>query len=278
MAPRVWITYAWKDEEDGDFSYLVQNLERAGIEAEYDKVSLVPGLRLWDQIGERILDPTTDGWASLLTPNSLASQACQEELAIALDRCLRERSEFPLIGLLHQISVSDAPPALRTRLCVDLAQPNWPEQVKAGLERRPPSPQGETRQGRVMALHHPYQGDENHVAVEYRPRFGSIVNWIILVPDGTPVVESGAGAAGGGSIPQTRITRTGTTTFKSGERWQKYGGLEALTPGVAGYVVLKVEELPLRLFAGSEEGGEVRGGLYEVFRTGQALSIKLLDL
>ena len=87
--PQLWITYAWEDDTQGDLRYLVQELANVGVTAVYDKVALVPGQRLWDQIGEKISSGPFHGWAYLVTPKSLASQACKEELAYALDRAHR---------------------------------------------------------------------------------------------------------------------------------------------------------------------------------------------
>src|SRR5438128_8596497 len=139
MAPKAWITYAWADNEGGDFNYLVQELAAAGVQATYDRIELVPGKRLWEQIGKRIITDPLDGWAYLLTQTSLQSEPCREELAYAVHRALTDRGgDFPLIGLVHGVRIEDVPPALRVRLCVSLADRQWPEQVKAGLERRAP--------------------------------------------------------------------------------------------------------------------------------------------
>jgi hypothetical protein len=64
-APRIWITYAWADNAHGDFSYLVQELKTIGIEATYDKVAIIPGQRLWEQIASRITNDPIDGWGYL---------------------------------------------------------------------------------------------------------------------------------------------------------------------------------------------------------------------
>ena len=42
MTNTLWITYAWKDNSDGDFDYLVEKLRSGGIEASYDKIALIP--------------------------------------------------------------------------------------------------------------------------------------------------------------------------------------------------------------------------------------------
>lgn len=49
---KLWITYAWDNNKDGDFDYLAQELEDSGVATSYDKIALIPGRRLWDQIAE----------------------------------------------------------------------------------------------------------------------------------------------------------------------------------------------------------------------------------
>lgn len=85
----LWITYAWQDNDEGDFDYLVAELADVGVTATYDKIALIPGRRLWTQIANRITTDALSGWAYLVTSASLDSPACQEELAYALDRALR---------------------------------------------------------------------------------------------------------------------------------------------------------------------------------------------
>lgn len=40
---RIWITYAWVDNEKGGFRYLVQELKAVGVEAKYDRIEIIPG-------------------------------------------------------------------------------------------------------------------------------------------------------------------------------------------------------------------------------------------
>ncbi len=54
MPDPLWITYTWADNDEGDFDYLVNQLEDAGVPAIYDKIALVPGQRLWEQIAAQI--------------------------------------------------------------------------------------------------------------------------------------------------------------------------------------------------------------------------------
>jgi hypothetical protein len=83
---QAWITYAWTDNEEGDFGYLVKELESIGVIAKYDRVCLKAGRDLWEQIGDKITTSNIDGWCYLVTENSLVSEACREELSYALKR------------------------------------------------------------------------------------------------------------------------------------------------------------------------------------------------
>jgi hypothetical protein len=137
--PRIWLTYAWKDDEEGDFTYLVQELRDYGVDATFDKIELIPGRDLWEQISAQITKGDLNGWGYLLTQYSVESKPCREELSYALSRALKTKDrQFPLIGLLHGVRIDNVPPALRVRLCISLTDPDWREQVKAGLEARPP--------------------------------------------------------------------------------------------------------------------------------------------
>lgn len=236
----LWITYAWKDDEEGDFSYLVQELRAIGVEAIYDKIALVPGRRLWQQIGNKILNSPLSGWAYLLTPFSITREACREELEYALNRAINSKgADFPLIGLLHNIAVEDVPAPLRIRLCVNLASPTWTEEVAAAVEARPPRVEP-TRESRfVWNVHMGYLGRSEYVAVEVRPRFGSEMYWRFVVPDSSKVVTWGHGPAGGGMILGMRqLSVDGTADFQ-GRACRWFGSGDALSPSVSAYAVFE---------------------------------------
>ena len=236
----LWITYAWKDEDDGDFSYLIQELEAVGVEVTYDKIALVPGRRLWEQIGQKITQSPLCGWASLLTPNSLNRPGCREELEYALNRALSTKGEdFPLIGLLHGVLIEDVPPPLAIRLCVDLGNPNWKEEVLAGVEGRPPKRQPAAESRFVWSVHRNYGGIPSHVAVEVRPHFGTMMYWRLIVPASSTVVAWGLGPAGGGAIlGMTMMAVEGQLTFQS-TSCAFFGSGDALSPSVSAYVVFE---------------------------------------
>src|SRR5258705_9124152 len=87
-----WITYSWKDNQDGDVDFIAQELVRAGLAIKLDRWNIQAGKRLWEQIEKFITDADQcDGWIMYATQNSLASEPCREELAYALDRALSMR-------------------------------------------------------------------------------------------------------------------------------------------------------------------------------------------
>jgi hypothetical protein len=244
VANRLWITYAWADNDEGDFAHLVRSLEGGGVSTIYDKIALIPGQRLWEQIADRIGDGSLAGWAYLVTPRSILSVACREELEYALDRALRARGDrFPLIGLLHGVPIAEVPLPLRVRLCVDLSSPTWVEEVRAGLERRaprrPPS-ESETENLRV-AVHNPYQGDATLYAVEFRPRFGELRYWRIAYPAGITLISRGTGPVGGGAVGSMLTDVIMGTVPLADRQMEFFGAGTAITPGTAAYVVFRNE-------------------------------------
>ncbi len=239
MTKTLWITYAWLDNEDGDFNYLVSALSEAGVSARYDERVLIPGQRLWDQIANQIERDDLNGWAYLLTRHSISSQACREELAYALNRALRSRgSDFPLIGLLHQLPMTEVPAPLRSRLCVDLGDSDWVEKVRAGLEKQPPFLMSVDTTNLKCRVHNPYLGDPNLYAVEFAPRFGEIHYWRIAYPGvGLQPVQKGIGPAGGaGRSGVLQNSLEGSTELK-GVAMKFFGAGDPLTPSTAAYVV-----------------------------------------
>ncbi|MGR3758921.1 toll/interleukin-1 receptor domain-containing protein [Roseobacteraceae bacterium NS-SX3] len=201
---KLWLTYAWKDNEDDDVDFVVQELERSGLNVAYDRKELIAGRRLWNQIEQGINDPTTSAWAIFLSRNSLESEPCQEELAYALDRALRTRgSDFPLIGILSEpMDRSLIPSSLATRLYVDLTQNNWREQIVDGVLGAKTS-QTPTKVEPFGIKLHPQQPNGNYV-VEVWPRTGSWAPFWVVVGEADfeslSVVMSG---------PRGHVTGTG---------------------------------------------------------------------
>ena len=175
----LWITYAWKDNEDKDIDFIIQELESSNIKVNFDRRNLIPGQRLWEQIGELITDPNQcDAWAIVLTQNSLNSENCIEELSYALDRALNSNGEkFPMFALLHKISSNNLPPALKIRLCITLENNNWVEQVVAAVEKKSVGFSPSDIEPFIITVHKNLDG----IILEIRPRFERISPFVVAV-------------------------------------------------------------------------------------------------
>jgi len=176
---KLWLTYAWKDNEDKDIDFIVKELDPY-LTVKFDRRNLVPGQRLWAQIGGMITDPTEcDAWAIILTPNSVQSQPCIEELSYALDRALSSRGAMPMFALMHKIPASALPPALRVRLCIPLSDGQWVQKAVAGAEGRAvgftPDP---TLTPFALTEHRMPDGS---ISLEIRPRLETITPVMIAV-------------------------------------------------------------------------------------------------
>ena len=176
---KLWLTYAWKDNEDKDIDFIIQELDKTDLEVKFDRRNLIPGQRLWTQIGGTITDSNEcDAWGIVLTPNSIKSQPCIEELSYALDRALSNKgAEFPVFALLHNINPSEMPPALKIRLCIPIENNNWVEQVTAAANK---TPSGFIPSGLTDFIINEYP-NEGGLYLEIRPRFNRISPFRIIV-------------------------------------------------------------------------------------------------
>ncbi len=178
-----WLTYAWRDNEEGDVDFVAQELEAIGINVRLDRWELRAGERLWEQIAEHISDPDkTDAWILYATPNSLESDACKEELAYALNRALASRGDtFPIVALFPS-AVDEAliPPAIKVRLFVSLTEKNWKERIKAAAEGRAPLIDRPTVAPYALTVHQPAKAGGKY-KIEVRPRAGSWMPFVAAV-------------------------------------------------------------------------------------------------
>ena len=252
-ARTLWITYAWSDNKDGNFDFLVQSLTAVGLDVRFDRQALVPGRRLWEQIGDAINAPDLGGWAFLVTPSSVESQACLEELAYALDRTLHARGgDFPIIGLLYGgVRIEQLPSALRVRLCVDLRAANYAEQIKAAIERRPPVSAVMKLDPYSCRIHERYSGNPDLIAFEFCPRLGEISNWRIAYPAGGKPVNYGVGPAGGGGFSSVRFdfVEGNGLTFE-GIPMDFVGCSNPIGPATSAYIVFARRNCPNALHFG----------------------------
>jgi hypothetical protein len=258
LRPRLWITYAWKDNAGGNFDFLVSQLEAAGVDTTFDKVALIPGRRLWDQIAARIEDPELNGWAILLTQESIKSEACKEELAYALDRALSKKSEnFPLFGLLHQVNVQEVPAPLRARLLIDMQNPQWPQLVVAGLKGVPPEKAPTTTTRYIWKTILDFRG-QGTLAITVNPRFGELHYWRFIYPQNAKVIDWGHGPPQqqgfSGAMTMTVEGWKATMKFPSGEEPVIcLGSGDAITPGWACYIVFSAPLPKFVAFATANE-------------------------
>ena len=203
-----WLTYSWADNKDQTIEWLASELDRAGLTVHLDRWNLDAGARLWEQIGAAISDPSrTDAWMIYATTNSLASEACKEELYYAVTRALDARGgHFPVFALFPSAADPDVlPPALKSRLSVSLEDNDWIQRVVAGVEGREP----------VIARPElgPYainfrRSSSRHF-IEIHPRAGTVSRFFVAVPIGEketldPSIHFGPS----GHIPSTSIVDT----------------------------------------------------------------------
>jgi hypothetical protein len=186
--PTLWLTYAWKDNEEGDVDFIAQELGRAGIDVKLDRWNIRAGRRLWEQIEHFITDPgQSDSWMLYATQHSLGSEPCKEEYAYALDRALHTRGgEFPLIGLFPGPVDRDLIPAgIRTRLFVSTTDPDWKERIVAAIEGRDPQIARSVMEPYAIKLHEIPESEVGfRYAIEIRPRAGTWAPFIMAIPIG----------------------------------------------------------------------------------------------
>lgn len=248
---KIWITYAWKDNDLGDIDYLVQELRRSGLEVKLDRWHLGAGKRLWSQIEHFITTHTeSDAWLFFATQSSLLSEACREELAYALDRALSSRGEtFPVIGLFPASVDRDLiPAAIRTRLYVDLSDPDWKERIVAAAEKRSPLIRETELNPYSVTIHAAPQPFK--VLFEVRPRAGVWHPFAAGVPNGEKervgfTFRSGAR----GFIPAIAgIHISGGNVISDDGAWYLELGHEAASPTQSYFLFCK--EIPSALAFG----------------------------
>jgi len=127
---KLWLTYAWSDNEDGSVDHLYHRLRKHGVEVRMDRTDIWAGDYIWEQIDAAIRSKEIDGWGFYVTEASLRSGPCREELQYALGRALKANGSFPLIGILpHPVDDAILPRALSTRLYVRTNTLDWEAQI-----------------------------------------------------------------------------------------------------------------------------------------------------
>lgn len=223
---KLWLTYAWKDNEDKDIDFIIKELDKSEIEIKFDRRNLVPGQRLWQQIGGQITDPhECQAWSIILTKNSIDSEACIEELSYALDRTLSTNGKtFPIVALLHGISPSQLPPALKIRLCISLENnDNWVNQIIAAVNG---TPTGYIPPSELSPFIFQEHATDKGYCLEIRPRFDRISPFAIAVN----YEEKASGNVVNGDFGPAGIIPSGHVAFN----WME--GENKLTDGTKCYI------------------------------------------
>jgi hypothetical protein len=250
--PKLWLSYAWLDNDSGDVDFVCQELERGGVMVNIDRWTLGAGRHLWEQIGEFITNPEVcDAWALYATQTSISRRACREELAYALDRALKTRGgDFPLIGITPSLAdVHIFPAAIRTRLCVSLEDLHWAERVKAAAEDRCPN----------IARHEiaPYAiklfRTESRFVIEIRPRTGTWARFFVGVP-ATERESADPGFVYGpsGSLPLSSSMHELSSKLSDDGQWWLLRAENLASPTMSYFLFCRT--WPTRIFFGSERG------------------------
>ena len=80
---KVWLSYAWIDNQDQDVDFVVQELEARGLDVRIDRTSIGAGRRLWEQIESFITSPNEcDAWLWYATQNSLTANHVGKNLRL----------------------------------------------------------------------------------------------------------------------------------------------------------------------------------------------------
>lgn len=265
----LWLTYSWKDNSANDVDFIAQEIESTGVIVRLDRWDLNAGKRLWEQIGDKISDPSCcQSWAIFATQESLLSEPCKEELYYALDRAITSRGEnFPIIGIFNSpVEHSLIPPSIRTRLYVSLTDPDWKERVRAAALGEIVSISRPEITSFEVKIHHidsesysERAGLNGKIAIEVRPRAGVWCPFFAGIPASekdqvSPELRRGPR----GQVPSGCVLHGGNPQMsKCGSYWGMTAMDEA-TPTQSFYLICK--KLPSR-FKFGVNGGPVQ---YEI--------------
>ncbi|WP_420426815.1 toll/interleukin-1 receptor domain-containing protein [Algiphilus sp.] len=252
---KLWITYAWADNEAQDVDYLAQELGSSGLKIKLDRWNLGAGKRLWEQIEKFICSSDEcDAWVLVATENSLASEPCKEEFAYALDRALKSRGRaFPVIGLfLSDVDDSLIPAGIRTRLFVSVTDPDWKERIVAAAEGRQHVADRPNIEPYFMKVHAP-EGQQDKYAIEVRPRAGVWAPFIAAVPMAEKEALNPSIVVGPRGLPTGTgmLTNCGSGPTPDEKYWVMNAGNQA-TPTMSYYIWCN--KLPTELIFGVNGG------------------------
>jgi hypothetical protein len=239
-SPRVWISYPYIGIEERDFRYLVPQLQNAGIEAVYDSFELMPEIRLWPRIMQRLMSIGLDGWMYILTHQCCTRKTFTDELTSAIDQTLLHLGpSFPMMGLMCGIGNNQVPPMLRVLPCISLGDPDWRTQVAKILKKNVPQAQkNKLRETRfVWTIHPSFEGNHSMTAVEVHTRGQAIQYWRFALPKNISPLHWGQGPAGGKGISQARLGETRGSGRYSNCDVNWFGAADAVSNTESAYAV-----------------------------------------
>src|ERR1051325_426174 len=116
---KVFINYAPKDEDLA--TELVAQLEAAGLDAWFKKREILPGDNWAEKTSEGLKE--SDAMVVLLTPNSLESEAVQNNISYALgDKSFNQRLIPVLVGDVEKFASDRIPWILKRLIPVSLGK------------------------------------------------------------------------------------------------------------------------------------------------------------
>ena len=235
---KVWVTYAWADNQTRDVDFYAQELTAAGLTIKLDRWNIGAGKRLWEQIENFIVKPEeSDAWLLVATTNSLESPACKEEFAYALDRALNKRgATYPVIALfLGPVEDALIPAGIRTRLFVSVTDPDWKERIVAAAEGRNPHIAPSQVSDYFLKVHD--QPKDRRYAIEVRPRAGVWAPFFAAVPAAEKDAVDASLMVGPRDFPTDAgmLVNTGEAQSDDGKWWVMFAGNQA-NPTTSYYV------------------------------------------
>jgi hypothetical protein len=139
---------------------------------------------------------------------------------------------------------------------VNLANPDWIEEIRAAVEQRPPARQTPTQGDLIVRQHDTYLGNAGMKALEVRPRFGELRFWRFAFPTSGPQpVNFGYGPANGGGIASAKSTMIRAEIHQvNGIPMKLYGAGDAISASTSAYAIFS-GELPASFIFGTAREG-----------------------
>jgi hypothetical protein len=79
--PKLWLTYAWADNENEDVDFYIARLREKGLDVHFDRRALAAGRVLWEEFADAISNPDRcDAWLGIVSAASLGSARWREEM------------------------------------------------------------------------------------------------------------------------------------------------------------------------------------------------------